>query len=138
MPSRMLKPCSYPGCNKLVKSGRCEEHQQPQQSQRDPARQRLYGRKWQKRRASHLAAHPWCAHCLSQGIYTPATDVHHVIPHRGDVNIFWSSPLESLCHSCHSKETAREGRGGKNVLSGGLSSVGGQRREKISQCGESC
>ncbi|MAT45355.1 MAG: HNH endonuclease [Anaerolineaceae bacterium] len=134
MPSRTLKPCTYPGCDQLVKSGRCEAHQQPRVIQRDPERQRLYGRKWQKRRAAHLAKHPWCELCLADGIYTPATDVHHTIPHRGDVKLFWSSPLESLCHSCHSRETVREGGGAQKVLNKGMSSAGVERREKNSQC----
>ena len=121
MPSKALKPCGYPGCPNLVESGRCELHRSESEFKRDPAVQRLYDRKWQARRKVQLSAHPWCEVCLSKGIYTPATDVHHVTPHRGDKNIFLTSPLESLCHACHSEVTAREvnGRGVEKFESGG-------------------
>jgi len=117
-----------------VKHGRCELHQSEREFKRDPAVQRLYDRRWQRRRAAHLAAHPWCERCLRGGMYVPATDVHHVLPHRGDPIVFMTSELESLCHSCHSKMTANEvnGRGAEKVLDGGLSSVGDLRREKMS------
>ncbi len=76
---------------------------------------------------------------MRQGIYTPATEVHHLIPHRGNIDLFLGSPLESLCKSCHSRKTSEEfhGRGAKKVLSGGLSSAGGHPREKKSQREES-
>ncbi len=121
----------------LVDHGRCAQHQQGGPVQRDKRVHRLYDRRWGKRRAAWLAAHPWCAACLRQGIHTPATDVHHLVAHRGDVDVFISSPLESLCHSCHSKATVAEGRGPQQVLGGSVLSVVGQRREKTSQCGES-
>lgn len=111
MPSKALKPCSYPGCPNLVEGGRCELHKNESEFKRDPAVQRLYDRKWQARRRVQLSAHPWCEVCLSKGIYTPATDVHHVSPHRGDKELFISSPLMSLCHACHSEITSREVRG---------------------------
>lgn len=139
MPNKPLKPCKYPGCPELVSSGYCAAHEQtrPREYDRDPKRQRLYSTAWKKRRLNHLAKHPWCEECLSKGIYTEATDVHHVIPHRGDVKIFWSSPLQSLCHACHSRITAAEGKGGQKVQAEGAASAGVQPREKISQCGES-
>jgi len=113
MPFSALKPCVYPSCQTLVRSGYCEKHagSVPPSFQRDPERQRLYDRRWQMRRARHLGAHPWCEICLQSGLYVPATDVHHLVPHRGDVHIFNTSPLQSLCHSCHSKITAVEGEG---------------------------
>ena len=144
MPNAAMKPCSYPGCPELVYRGRCEQHAEAprQEYQRDPERQRLYDRKWQARRRRQLAAYPWCADCLKDGIYTPATDVHHVIPHRGNVSVFNSSPLQSLCHPCHTKHTNAEGRGGKgegaeNVLTPALRSGRGLHREKNSGSGES-
>lgn len=137
MPRAALKPCAHPGCPELVEHGRCAKHQRAEPVKRDKRVHRLYDRLWGKRRAAWLAEHPWCAECLRQGIYTPATDVHHLVAHRGDANIFHSSPLESLCHACHSKVTMAEGRGPRKVSSGSVSSAVGQRREKTSQCGES-
>ena len=113
MPLRPLKPCAYPSCHALVDSGYCTKHAGliTPSFQRDPDRQRLYDRRWQVRRARQLSAHPWCEMCQLVGLYVPATDVHHLVPHRGDVNVFNNSPLQSLCHSCHSKITAVEGEG---------------------------
>jgi len=106
MPNAALRPCSYPGCARLVKSGRCDLHQGEERY--DPRRSRLYDRHWQKRRMHQLARQPWCEECLRGGAYVPATDVHHLVPHRGDRHIFMTSALESLCHSCHSRKTVKE------------------------------
>ena len=108
MPLRALRSCSYPGCPNLVRSGRCAEHQQLTTYERDPDTQRLYSTRWKKRRKAQLAREPWCADCLKQGIYTEATDVDHVAPHRGDRLLFWTGALQSLCHSCHSTKTRKE------------------------------
>ena len=109
MPSAALKPCSYAGCTNLVRSGRCPDHPAPNTFVRDSDTQRLYNTlRWRKIRALQLQCEPWCADCLSHEIYTPATDVDHVIPHRGNEQLFYSGRLQSLCHSCHSSKTARE------------------------------
>ncbi|MEN6522350.1 MAG: HNH endonuclease [Anaerolineaceae bacterium] len=125
MPTKPKTLCTYPGCSNLVVSGRCALHTTSTKVEgefiRDRETQRLYDRSWQKRRASQLAAQPWCELCLRVGIYTPATDVHHVISHRGDKTIFRSSPLKSLCKKHHSQITVREvkGRGLKKIQDGG-------------------
>jgi len=117
MPTAALKPCSYPGCPTLVGHGRCDQHAEAPRPvyKRDAERQRLYDRKWQMRRRLQLSRHPWCADCLAQGIYTPALDVHHVTPHRGNPTLFITSPLESLCHSCHTKHTNAESKEARHV-----------------------
>lgn len=109
MPFAALKPCSYPGCQSLVSHGYCESHKQPEISYHDPRSQRLYGTKrWQRIRRMQLVKQSFCEECLRANIYEPATDVDHVIPHRGDEKLFWSSPLQSLCKICHSRKTAGE------------------------------
>ena len=82
---------------------------------RDLERQRLYDRKWQKRRDAQLAQEPWCADCLAMQppIYTAATDVHHVDRHEGNYHTFIASPLLSLCHAHHSSRTQAEIRSKK-------------------------
>ena len=119
MPKAALKPCKYPGCPELVASGYCERHKKERGGAvvRDPNRQRLYGRRWQKMRVKQLKNQPWCEICLENGVHTLATQVHHVERHEGDEHMFYNSPLQSLCISCHSKETAKEvkGRGAKKV-----------------------
>jgi 5-methylcytosine-specific restriction enzyme A len=113
-PQSALRPCAYPGCSQLVVSGRCARHAQAQtrEFRRDPARQRLYGHGWKTVRKNWLAQHPWCETCAEQGYFVPATDVHHVERHEGDQIKFITSPLMSLCHACHSRETALEVRRG--------------------------
>lgn len=108
MPSAALKACSYPGCVTLVRSGRCAGHRQAEVVYRDRETQRLYDRRWKVRRSIQLQAQPWCEECLRANVYTEATDVHHVERHEGDVEVFLSSPLESLCHSCHTVKTMAE------------------------------
>ena len=112
MPKR---PCAYPGCKILVdiKERYCKEHQQTKTDFRPSAYQRGYDHKWQKARKRYLSEHPFCAECLKQGKYTLATDVDHIIAHKGSKILFWSeNNWQSLCHSCHSKKTAKEDNGG--------------------------
>jgi 5-methylcytosine-specific restriction protein A len=116
-----MRTCSHPGCPEIVTSGYCLKHKTDDKKAsgeyRNPAWQRLYSsKKWQITRKNQLIKHPWCEECLRANppIYTPATDVDHIEPHRGDKNLFYYGKLQSLCHSCHSKKTAQEvfGRGG--------------------------
>ena len=151
MTRRMMIICQGPGCHEIVSvddryclihkrspappvtSGVDETVQETKQrTDEQRARHRLYDRKWQRRRIKQLQDSPWCAHCLEHGVYTPATDVHHVIPHRGDRSMFETSPLESLCHSCHSRHTATEDTPQSEKFARGVSSAGVLLREKNS------
>ena len=61
-------------------------------------------KRWQQLRQRQLLVEPWCAVCGAR-----ATDVDHIKPHRGDLRLFLDEGnLQSLCHSCHSKKTAKE------------------------------
>lgn len=72
--------------------------------------QRGYGGKWQKARAAYLEKHPLCVECEKEGRYVVATDLDHIIPHRGDMEKFWQrSNWQGLCGACHRAKTAREG-----------------------------
>lgn len=89
---------------------RAKQYRLPQQrpdKNRPDATQRGYDRRWKKKRAAWLAAHPLCVACESKGRIVGATDVDHVIPHRGDMRLFWSGELQSLCSTCHSRKTRR-------------------------------
>lgn len=68
---------------------------------------------WQRLRASVLAGEPLCRDCAARGIVTEATDVDHV---SGDPSDNSSENLQPLCHSCHSRKTARDH--GKQVSMG--------------------
>ncbi len=110
MPLSALHPCSYPGCPELVRHGRCATHAGMDARQwHDPRVARLYKTtRWQRLRALQLAREPWCDECLKENIYVPATDVDHIIAHHGDPVAFYSNPLQSLCHACHSRKTMKE------------------------------
>ena len=60
-------------------------------------------------RPGQLLREPFCRECARWGIRTQATDVDHIRDHKGDWTLFTDEAnLESLCHSCHSRKTARE------------------------------
>lgn len=95
-------------------------HRQARRRAYDRKRDRQEWRKWyktyrwQQRRAIQLATHPLCANCLKHGRTTLATVADHVIPHRGDHDLFWQGELQSLCDQtpwrCHSSVKQKEER----------------------------
>jgi 5-methylcytosine-specific restriction protein A len=91
MPSRPNTPCRHPGCAALVPYGTkyCEVHKPLHPEEVRSAGARGYGRAWQKARKRYLEAHPFCVECLKEGKYVKATDVDHIVPHRGDKTLFW-------------------------------------------------
>lgn len=72
---------------------------------RDPA--------WKRNRLEQLRKQPLCERCLTRGVYTLANVAHHVVPHKGDYNLFWNGELASSCESCHNIDEQRIERGGK-------------------------
>lgn len=65
---------------------------------------------WKNLRRSYLMEHPLCEMCLSEGITTPACEVHHI----RHINVgndelemmdiaYDSNNLMALCSSCHDK-----------------------------------
>ncbi len=113
MPMKPKRPCSYPGCPELTDGRYCEKHQKEVDArynkyERDPAARKRYGRTWKRIRDRYIAAHPLCERCLKVGRLTPAEEVHHIVPlSKGGAHD--ESNLMSLCTSCHSEITAREG-----------------------------
>lgn len=139
MPSRPMRPCAYPGCSELVRSGRCERHraetQAAENAQRDPRVKRLYNSaRWLGIRAGVLARSPWCEVCLAEGRYTVARHVDHINPHGGDVGKFYAGPFQALCIECHSRKTLSEirGRGAEKESSREDPNAAGHPREKKS------
>jgi 5-methylcytosine-specific restriction endonuclease McrA len=78
--------------------------------------ERGYGYRWQQARAAHLAEHPLCVMCQSEGHVTAADVVDHETPHRGDAQLFWDrSQWQSLCKRHHdSAKQAEERRAGSS------------------------
>ena len=111
MPKRPKIPCRHPGCAQLVEPGQKyrERHKPMHPEEVRSAAGRGYGAAWRKARKAFLQAHPLCAECMKEGRYVKATDVDHIVPHRGDMKLFWDrSNWQALCHRCHSRKTRRE------------------------------
>ena len=113
MPRRPNTPCKHPGCPALVSYGQqyCSEHAPLHSSERKGASERGYGSRWQRARLRFLRAHPLCIECLKEQRVTPATVVDHIVPHRGDPNLFWDeSNWQPLCKHHHDVKTMTEDR----------------------------
>lgn len=110
-----LRPCRHPGCCELVSEGYCDAHR-PRGDRRSEEAQSwrwlYFTSEWRDElRPTQLLCEPFCRECARRGIRTPATDVDHIVDHKGDETLFRDpANLESLCHSCHSRKTAREMR----------------------------
>jgi len=113
MPNKPKRPCSSPGCPELTDGRFCKEHAKQEarryeQYGRDPVAKKRYGRTWKRIRDRYIAVHPLCEQCQATDRITPAEEVHHILPlSRGGTHA--EENLMSLCTSCHSKITARDG-----------------------------
>jgi 5-methylcytosine-specific restriction protein A len=68
---------------------------------------RLYGRRWRKRAQAQIRKDPLCVMCAMEGRVTAATVADHIIPHRGDHELFWNGELQSLCEQHHNSRKQR-------------------------------
>lgn len=110
MTIKPLKPCKHAGCRAYAeKEGYCLKHYKERfsyyfQDKRISPSKLGYNRKWDHARKEFLKLHPLCVICGR-----PATEVDHIIPHKGSAALFWQSGnWQALCHSCHSKKTIKE------------------------------
>ncbi|NSW92832.1 MAG: HNH endonuclease [Firmicutes bacterium] len=115
VPYKPLKPCNYPGCPNLTRERYCEVHKKQEHDydeRRGTAAQRGYDVKWQRARKVFLTRHPLCVECQKQGRITSATVVDHIMPHKGNQELFWDETnWQPLCKWCHDRKTAREDGG---------------------------
>lgn len=118
MPTGALTVCRAFGCRARVVAGYCPAHADQAEYRRGSQRERGYTRRWQRVRLLFLEHHPCCGDrpgarrpvmsaCWAAGVSTPATEVDHVVPHRGDVGLFWDqlNNWQALCHHCHARKT---------------------------------
>ena len=117
MPCRPQRPCAWPGCAHLAegKDKYCIEHLRQRRQQMEAGRPssnaRGYNYQWQVYRRRYLREHPLCVSCLGMTPerITEATVVDHIIPHRGDMKLFWNpTNHQALCKICHDRKTATE------------------------------
>ena len=114
MPTIPLRPCRKPGCLELVPGGYCEAHT-PKRTDSRSAEAKAWHRLYllpiwtEDLRPTQLLKEPFCEECAKQGRRVWATDVDHRREHKGDMAIFVDrSNLRSMCHSCHSRKTAKD------------------------------
>ncbi len=71
----------------------------------------LYGAAWQKASKAWLSAHPIAVDIFKShgGVIKLAEVVDHIIPHRGDVKLFWNQAnWQGLTKRDHDRKTALE------------------------------
>ena len=82
-------------------------------TERKTTAERGYGSRWQKARKTFLLSHPICADHEKRGMVMPATVVDHIVPHKGDMSLFWDhGNWQPLCAACHNLKTAVQDGGG--------------------------
>lgn len=132
MPTAPRRPCPVPGCPELIGKGerRCAKHAAEYTARdrerwrranrrRGSAASRGYGPRWRRVRAAYLRSHPVCVMCGAQAVV-----VDHIVPHRGDMRLFWNHDnWQPLCKACHSRKTAE--------TDGGFGNSGGGRVESL-------
>lgn len=67
--------------------------------------------RWQRLRQHQLTSEPLCRMCLEAEVVTEATVADHVVPHRGDPDLFWNGRLQSLCERHHNRDKQAEESG---------------------------
>ena len=64
--------------------------------------------RWRRIREIQITKHQFCVRCEKNGVLTPATAVDHVVPHRGDLMLFYEGELQSLCDRHHNSDKQSE------------------------------
>lgn len=76
---------------------------------RTNAYQKLYNRRWATSAKAYRQEHPYCVLCSLSRRYKPSTLVDHIIPHEGDLTLFWDvENWQALCGPCHQVKTRIE------------------------------
>lgn len=123
---RAMRVCPEAGCPTITPGGPCPQHRRAAEQRRGSATARGYGHAHRTTfRAGVLAKHPTCqctttTHHHPTPCGAPTTDADHWPLDRRDLVRQRLNPNDprygrGLCHSCHSKSTAREQPGGFNT-----------------------
>lgn len=112
MPSLPPRLCAVAGCSNLALGGqgRCAHHaREPVTDYRARTNAMYKTSRWLEKRSKQLRREPLCRICAQKNRMTPASEVDHITPHKGDWTLFLDdNNLQSLCHTCHSRKTRSE------------------------------
>lgn len=70
---------------------------------------------WRSRAKAQIQAEPLCRMCMARGQVTAARVADHIVPHRGDSELFWNGDLQSLCKPCHDSAKQQEEKRGHST-----------------------
>lgn len=110
MPLRRL--CKKVGCKNYALDGHkyCQGHLYIEEEKKRIDYSKFTGstlyacKRWRDASRKFLLENPTCCMCGAK-----ATVTDHIIPHRGNEDLFWDeSNWQSLCKSCHDKKTRIE------------------------------
>lgn len=103
-----MRLCLSPGCSNIVVKGRCQACAAKHERGRPllEVRRLYHTARWLALRVRVLLEDPLCVVCAAAGQDVAAAEVDHVVPHRGDLRLFWDrANLQGLCSACHSRKT---------------------------------
>lgn len=113
----LKKVCNHQGCTTIIEYGQryCDKHAEQHvktkrqyDRYRGTAAERGYDSRWQKESKRFLQENPLCVQCLANGKIAPSTVTDHIIPHKGDKELFWDrNNWQALCKRCHDIKTAK-------------------------------
>lgn len=70
---------------------------------------KLYTYAWSQSSKLFLLRNPLCVSCLEQGLTAEAKVTDHIIPHKGDRELFWNPRnWQALCKPCHDRKSGEE------------------------------
>jgi 5-methylcytosine-specific restriction enzyme A len=111
-PAAPLRHCLEPNCPELVPWGRCPAHRTAERKIANRFTEGNYGRPWRRLREAHRRDNPYCVECLRENRKMIGSDVDHIVPHRGDLELLRDPDnLQTLCEYHHGRKTAREAWG---------------------------
>jgi len=112
-PVAPLRPCPAPGCDALVRSGRCPAHTRPISLGWTGDRTRVRGRRLQRLRRVLFEREPLCRPCAAAGRTTLATIRDHIIP-VAEGGTEDEANIQPICEDCHdAKVQAESARGAR-------------------------
>ncbi|MDE3838650.1 HNH endonuclease [Bacillus methanolicus] len=118
MPSKPMKPCSYPRCPNLTEGAYCEQHTRVKVEAKAESDKEYDKKKRDLRSTAFYKSKAWkelreyvyrkqyglCQRCLKRNEFVRGDIVHHIIEIKDD----WDKRLdednlEVLCHKCHNR-----------------------------------